>query len=114
MKSMTNVCLLALVVVALIAMLPANAGTLTVKAKVPFAFEVNGKTMQPGDYVVESASAPGMLVVRNMKGDSALLPVRWVGGENSDDAQLMFENDNGTVTLTGVRYASTDGTLSVK
>jgi hypothetical protein len=59
-----NLRTLAAFVISLAAAGAVSAQSVTLQAKIPFSFAVNGKTLPAGEYVVFQGSAPGTMMIR--------------------------------------------------
>lgn len=73
------------------------------KAEIPFAFQMGGKTYAPGTYSVGASVAKGMIAVTDASGQSRLAFVVSTGSEwDWSNSKLRFVNEGGVLTLSEV------------
>jgi len=75
--------------VAVLAVLSVPAHAAEIRAKIPFSFTVNGKTLPAGTYSVSSEAAQGVLLVRGF-GHGAVVLTNAIESGKDTTAKLVF------------------------
>jgi len=103
---MTKMSLAMLAVAAVLASAQTASAGDTIKAKIPFAFVVNGVELPPGDYVVtRDESHPDLIEISTASGERRALTLTHPAGtsdETSAQPKLEFERVGDQVFLSGV------------
>lgn len=82
-----GVCAASLVGALAVLSVPAEAAEIS--AKIPFSFDVNGKTLPPGTYRVSTQAAQGALLVRGFN-DGVFVLATSMESSRDSDAKLVF------------------------
>ncbi len=70
-----------------------------VRAEIPFAFQVAGKTMRAGRYLIVPAQSGGVVQILGEDGDSALMTLEIPAYAAGAGPRLVFEKSAGTPKL---------------
>jgi len=101
MKTLTNSLMIAAVAMAAVA---GEAKAQSMKVEVPFSFQVSGKTMAPGSYLVSTRTNSGIPMFRLLNTDSRT-PVLAMASQTRDQsgpAKLVFRCGEGGCALAQV------------
>jgi hypothetical protein len=81
-----------------------SAQSQVVTVHVPFAFEAGGKLLPAGDYRVDKAEGPNLLLIRGGPGNSAaFLTMAVESGAQTDGASLIFARQGARLVLSAIR-----------